>query len=107
MRNELVALITTVNKKNKRGFNEPVEHKSEEIFAEVRSAGIIEKYEAERASINISIIFRVDTDSYRAALFEGEKPDKVAYDGNVYTIYDVRNKGTYKKLEIVCKGDRI
>ena len=103
MKNELITLITTVSERNERGFEVTKDIKSKEIFAAVRSAGVIERYEAERAGINVSIIFIVDTDSYKEALSEGKRPDKVEYDGNLYTIYDVRNKGTYRKLEIVCK----
>lgn len=103
MKNELIRLITTVSERNERGFEVTKDVKSKEIFAGVRSAGVIEKYEAERAGINVSIIFIVDTDSYKESLSEGKRPDKVEFDGNLYTIYDVRNKGTYRKLEIVCK----
>lgn len=103
MKNELITLITTVSERNERGFEVTKDIKSKEIFAGIRSAGVIEKYEAQRAGINVSIIFIVDTDSYKDAIAEGKRPDKVEYDGNQYTIYDVRNKGTYRKLEIVCK----
>lgn len=103
MKNELITLITTVSERNERGFEVTKEIKSKEIFAEIRSAGVIEKYEAQRAGINVSIIFKVDTDSYKEALSEGKRPDKVEFNGEMYTIYDVRNKGTYSKLEIVCK----
>ena len=103
MKNELITLITTVSERNERGFEVTKDIKSKEIFAAVRSAGVIEKYEAERAGINVSIIFIVDTDSYKDAIAEGKRPDKVEYEGDMYTIYDVRNKGTYRKLEIVCK----
>lgn len=104
MHNELIQLITTSKGRNERGFEETKDIKSMEIFAGVRSAGVIEKYEAERAGINISFIFEVDTDSYKAALDkDGRRPDKVEYGGAAYIIHDVRNKGTYKKTEIVCK----
>ena len=103
MKNELIRLITTVSERNERGFNVTKEIRSQDIFAGVRSAGVIEKYEAERAGISVSVIFSVDTDSYKDAVTDGKRPDKVEFNGEVYTIYDVRNKGTYKKLEIVCK----
>lgn len=104
MHNELIQLITTSKERNNRGFEETKDIKSSEIFAGIRSAGVIEKYEAERAGVNISFIFEVDTDSYKAVLAkDGKRPDKVEHEGVAYIIHDVRNKGTYKKTEIVCK----
>lgn len=103
MRNELITLITTISERNKRGFEEKREIQSCNIFAGVRSAGVIEKYEAQRAGLDISIIFSIDTDSYKNAITDGQRPDKVMYDGQEYTIFDIRNKGNYRKLEIVCK----
>lgn len=104
MKNELITLITTIKERNQRGFEEVKELHSNEIFASVRSAGVIEKYEAERAGINISIIFVVDIDSYKESLEGKIKPDKVEYDEEIYTIHDVRKrKGTSRELEIVCK----
>lgn len=104
MRNELITLLTTVKTRNGRGFEETERTVRQEIFAETRSAGIIEKYEAQRAGIDVSVIFKVDTDSYKAALTDGKRPDMVEYDGMAYRIHDVRRKGPYKKTEIVCKG---
>ena len=103
MRNEVITLITTISERNKRGFEEKKDIRSQDIFAGVRSAGVIEKYEAQRAGIDISVIFTLDTDSYKAAITDGKRPDKVMYNGQEYTIYDIRNKGNYRKSEIVCK----
>ncbi len=102
MYNEMINLVTTIKKRNKRGFEETAEVVKKEIFAGIRSAGVIEKYEAERAGINVSVIFMVDTDSYKAALFDNKHPDMVEYNNEQYKIYDVRRKGVYKNLEIVC-----
>lgn len=102
MHNEMINLVTTIKKRNKRGFEETADVVKKEIFAGIRSAGVIEKYEAERAGINVSAIFMVDTDSYKAALFDGRRPDMVEYNEEQYKIYDVRRKGVYKNLEIVC-----
>lgn len=103
MCNELITLLTTVKTRNGRGFEETENTVRHEIFAEVRSAGVIEKYEAQRAGVDISAIFKVDTDSYKASLSEGKRPDMVEFEGVVYRIHDVRRKGAYKKTEIVCK----
>ncbi len=103
MCNELITLVTTKKTRNSRGFEESKETVRKEIFAEVRSAGVIEKYGAQRTGIDISMIFKVDTDSYKAALSDGKRPDTVEYDGEEYKIHDVRRKGSYKKTEIVCK----
>jgi len=103
LRNELITLITTKKTRNGRGFEETEETVRKGIFAEVRSAGVIEKYEAQRAGIDVSAIFRVDTDSYKSMLLDGKRPDKVEHDGEEYRIHDVRRKGSYKKTEIVCK----
>lgn len=104
MCNELITLVTTVRTRNDRGFEETERTVRQEIFAEVRSAGVIEKYEAQRAGVDISAIFKVDTDSYQAKLVDGRRPDMIEHDGVTYRIHDVRRKGAYKKTEIVCKG---
>lgn len=103
MRNEIIKLVTNVKTRNERGFDEIIEKKSHDIFAGIRSAGVIEKYEAERAGINVSIIFMVDADSYKAACTDGLRPDMVEYDNEHYAIYDVRSKGSLRNLEIVCR----
>lgn len=103
MCNELITLLTTVKTRNGRGFEETENTVRHDIFAEVRSAGVIEKYEAQRAGVDVSAIFKVDTDSYKASLSEGKRPDMVEFEGVVYRIHDVRRKGAYKKTEIVCK----
>lgn len=103
MGNEVITLITTISERNKRGFEEKKDIRSQDIFAGIRSAGVIEKYEAQRAGIDISVIFTLDTDSYKAAITDEKRPDKVLYNGEEYTIYDIRNKGNYRKSEIVCK----
>jgi len=103
MCNELITLVTEKKTRDARGFETVEETVRKEIFAEVRSAGVIEKYEAQRAGVDVSAIFRVDTDSYKAALHDGKRPDKVEYDGGEYRIHDVRRKGSYRKTEIVCR----
>ena len=103
MRNELITLVTTVKKRNERGFEDGESTIRQEIFAEMRSAGVIESYAAQHAGVEVSAIFKVDTDSYKAKLVDGKRPDKVEYEGVEYKIHDVRRKGTYKKTEIVCK----
>lgn len=103
MRNELITLVTTIRPNNNRGFSEKEKIVRNEIFAEIRSAGVIEKYEAQRTGVDVSAIFKVDTDSYRAVLVDGKRPDMVEHDGVMYRIHDVRRKGAYKKTEIVCR----
>ena len=107
VRNELITLVTIIESHNNRGFGQIESTARREIFAEIRSAGVIEKYEAQRAGIDISIIFKVDTDSYKAALIDGKCPDIVGYDGMTYRICDVRRKKSYANTEIVCKEDNI
>lgn len=104
MCNELITLLTIVKTRNDRGFCETESTIRQEIFAEMRSAGVIEKYEAQRTGVDISAIFKVDTDSYRAKLTDGRRPDMIEHDGVTYRVHDVRRKGSYKKTEIVCKG---
>lgn len=101
--NELITLVTTIKKNNDRGFSEQESTVRKEIFAEMRSAGVIETYEAQRAGVDVSAIFKVDTDSYKAALADGKRPDMVEHDGVMYRIHNVRRKGSYKKTEIVCR----
>ena len=43
MHNEMITLVTTIKKRNKRGFEETAEVVKKEIFAGIRSAGVIEK----------------------------------------------------------------
>ena len=45
----------------------------------------------------MSAIFKVDTDSYKAALVDGKRPDMVEHNGVMYRIHDIRRKGAYKK----------
>lgn len=104
MKNEVIRLITTTKTRNNRGFEETVETKSREIFACEESVGIVEKYEAQKAGADVSIILEVDSLEYEDAS-EGARPDSIEYNGRTYQVYDVRKKrNSTKTTEIVCRG---
>ena len=107
MNNELIQLVTVKeNKKNASGFKIGEEVSWVDIFAEVKSVGRTEFYEAARSGLKVDIIFSVNPDDFEmAAVLVGDrkiKPSRVIYDGTTYLI-----ERTYKKdlhvLEITCK----
>lgn len=112
MNNELITLVTvTAKTEDDDGFKESEATVRTDVFAETRSAGVIEHYEAMRSGVSISLIFAVDTDDYQSAIVDQTvegvvkriKPSKVEYDGETYRIQNTRRKTDYKKTEIVCE----
>lgn len=107
MNNELIQLVTIKGiKKDASGFKTGEEVSTVDIFAEVKSVGRAEFYEAARSGVRVDIIFVVNPDDFAmaAVLVEGKKikPSRVIYDGTTYLI-----ERTYKKdlhvLEMTCK----
>jgi hypothetical protein len=104
MRNEIAKLVTNTKKRNDRGFEEVVQTKSREIFVEESSVGIVEKYEAQRAGIDVTLVLKADSLEYEDAS-QGQRPDSVEYNGHTYTIHDIRReRNSAKTMEIVCRG---
>jgi hypothetical protein len=104
MKNEVARLITNTKKKNDRGFEEVVQTKSRRIFVEETSVGIVEKYEAQRAGVDVTLILKADSLEYEDAS-QGQRPDSVEYKGRIYGIHDIRKeRNTTKTTEIVCRG---
>lgn len=106
MRNELVKLVTIIGyQEDNDGFKTDEDTKTVEIFAEVKSVGRSEFYEAARTGMKVDVIFSVNPDDFAMGTveIEGEKkkPSRIIYDDTVYLI-----KRTYKKdihvLEITC-----
>lgn len=108
MRNDYIELMTvTGNEKDPAGFILGESVKNTTVFAEVKSVGRLEFYEALRSGMKASIIFSVNPDDFDSAIVVGDdgkkiKPTKVLYDGTTYNI-----QRTYKigldKLELTCE----
>lgn len=107
MRNELIKLITVTGRtKDRDGFETGKECKENEIFAEVKSVGRTEYYEALRAGVKTSQIFDVNPDDYQMGCIvkSGKKyrPSKVIYEGSEYRIERTYCKNM-NSMEITCE----
>lgn len=110
MKDKLITLVTVLGEKqDSSGFKTGEETQRIEVFAEVKSVGRSEYYEALRASMKVSIIFAVDPDDFllsevEISLKDGNtkklKASKVEYDGTLYQIVRTYNKGD---LELTCR----
>ena len=107
MRDKLIQLVTVKgNTKDADGFVTGEDISTVEIFAEEKSVGRSEHYDAMRNGIRVDIIFSVDPEDFElgTVLVEGKKvkPKRIIYDGTTYKI-----ERTYKpdmhSLEMTCK----
>lgn len=107
MNDDVIKLVTVTGyKKDKSGFKNEEITETFEMFAEVKSVGRAEYYEAMRNGMTVNIIFLVNPDDYDLATVEVNgkkvKASKVIYDDTTYLI-----KRTYKKdmhsLELTCQ----
>ena len=95
MRDELIILITkTAETENENGFVVEGSEVRSEIFARVKSVRASEFYQAYSAGMELSYIFCIDPDDWKAAYAEDEsgrtvKPGMVEYDGTMYRIVRV------------------
>lgn len=111
MSNELVKLVTVVgDAKDDDGFRTEEHTEKEEVFAEIKSVGRTEYYEAVRAGMKVNIIFVVDPDDFklseREITVDGAskkvKASKIIHDGTTYLIHRtfVTESG---RMEITCR----
>lgn len=111
MNNELIELVTVIgNEENKNGFQTEEHVEKVKVFAEVKSVGRTEFYEAVRAGMQVSIIFVIDADDFRLSEHEitvgGEtkkvKASKIIYNGTTYLIHRTY-RNHYGLLEMTCR----
>ena len=111
MRDKRITLITVLEEeRDSSGFKTGESTQKVEIFAEEKSVGRREYYEALRASMQVSIIFSVDAEDFQLSvseipLSEGKtkkvKASKIEYEGDVYRI--VRSYKTDSgTIELTC-----
>ena len=112
MNDKLITLITVLSeKRDSSGFKTGEDTHCVEIFAEEKSVGRAEHYEARRSAMEVSIILSVNPEDFLLSVAEitlrdGKtkkvKASKVEYEGTQYQI--IR---TYKTkagmLEMTCK----
>lgn len=91
-------------KKNENGFPELIQHEVE-AYAEEKSVGRTEKYEAMRSGIDVSIIFSVRVEDWEMTRhIEAGKPAyarKVLVDGCEYKIIRAFKKEK-ARIELTC-----
>lgn len=111
MCNELIELVTVLgSEENANGFQTEERTAKVEVFAEIKSVGRMEYYEAVRAGMRVSIIFVVDADDFKLSECEitadGEikkvKASKIIHDGTTYLIHRTYVKGS-GLMEITCR----
>lgn len=111
MCNELIEMITVLgSEKDADGFRTEEKTAKVEVFAEIKSVGRTEYYEAVRAGIQVNIIFVVDEDDFklseREITVDGEikkvKASKIIYDGTTYLIHRTFRKDS-GLMEITCR----
>lgn len=111
MCNELIELVTVLgSEENENGFQTEEETAKVEIFAEIKSVGRTEYYEAVRSGMKVNIIFVVDPDDFklseREITVDGKikkvKASKIIHDGTTYLIHRtfVKDSGL---MEITCR----
>lgn len=107
MNNELIQLLTVVESPyDTKGLGEDEVINAVEIFADRKSVGRTEYYEALRNGINLSIIFVINPDDFALADMVVDKKkhraSKIIYDAEYFLI-----KRTYVKdmntMEIMCE----
>lgn len=107
VRNELINLVTVTGKtRDKDGFETGEETLEHEIFAEVKSVGRTEYYDALRAGVKTSLIFEVHPEDYQMGCVvkdnEKYRPTKVIYDQTEYRIGRAYRK-SMDSMELTCE----
>lgn len=107
VRNEVIKLITvTGSVKNANGFATEEQVEECEVFAEVKSVGRTEYYEALRAGVKTSLIFDVYSYDFDMGCVAGEgkmyRPSKVVHDGVEYRIVRTYRK-SMDSMELTCE----
>lgn len=111
MCNELIELVTVLDcKKDADGFRTEEKIKKVKVFADIKSVGRTEYYEAVRSGMQVSIIFVVDVDDFKLSehkvSVDGEikriKASKIIHDGTTYMIHRTFVKDS-RLMEITCR----
>lgn len=107
VRNELIKLITVTGRtRNRNGFEIGEECQENEIFAEVKSVGRTEYYDALRAGVKTSRIFDVHPEDYQMGCIvknnKTYRPSRVIYEGTEYRIGRTYCK-SIDSMEITCE----
>lgn len=107
VRNEVIKLITvTGSVKNANGFATEEQVEECEIFAEVKSVGRTEYYEALRSGVKTSLIFDVYPDDFDMGRIvrDGKtyRPSKVLHDNVEYRIVRTYRK-SIDSMELTCE----
>lgn len=111
MNNKLIELVTVLgSEKDTDGFRTEEHTAKVEVFADIKSVGRTEYYEAVRAGMQVNIIFVVDVDDFKLSeheiIVDGKtrkvKASKIIYDGTAYLIHRtfVKDSGL---MEITCR----
>lgn len=111
MCNELIELVTVLgSEKDADGFRTEEHTEKVEVFADTKSVGRTEHYEAVRAGMKVNIIFVVDADDFklseREMSVDGKtkkiKASKIIHNGTTYLIHRtfVKDSGL---MEITCR----
>lgn len=113
MNNSLITLITVLEeKRDSSGFKIGEVKKEVEVFAEEKSVGRTEFYEALRSSIEAKIIFAMDPDDYLLSeeeikLKDGKtkrlKASKISYENKEYLIIRTYQNNATGMLEVTCR----
>lgn len=113
MNNSLITLITVLGEERDTGGFKIGENKKEvEVFAEEKSVGRTEFYEAMRSSIEAKIIFIMNPDDYLLSeeeirLKDGKtkrlKASKISYEGKEYMIIRTYQNHVTGMLEVTCR----
>lgn len=107
MRDKLIQLVTVKgNTKDRDGFVTREDISTIEIWAEEKSVGRTEYYEAMRNGLRVDTIFSVDPEDFElGTLIVNEKKiraTKVIYEGTTYKI-ERTYKSNMHSLEMTCK----
>lgn len=111
MNNELIELVTVLDSdKDADGFRTEEKIKKVEVFADIKSVGRTEYYEAVRSGMKVSIIFVVDENDFKLSenevSIDGEtkrvKASKIIHDGTTYLIHRTFVKD-FGLMEITCR----
>lgn len=111
MNDKLIELVTVLkNETDRDGFRTKEHTAKVEVFADIKSVGRTEYYEAVRSGMQVNIIFVVDEDDFKLSEHEiivnGEtkkvKASKIIHDGTTYLIHRtfVKDSG---QMEITCR----
>lgn len=111
MCNELIELVTVLGSdKDADGFRTEEKIKKVEVFADIKSVGRTEYYEALRSSMKVNIIFTVDTDDFKLSEHEMNidgtikkiRASKIVHDGTTYLIHRTFRTDS-GLMEITCR----